>query len=78
MKPRIKIKFVPADFWIGVYVKRTFYTTCDNTWSQFKVYICLLPMLPIIVYWEYKWSASAHEHQRLVIHHEHAEYLKAK
>lgn len=44
---RVRIKFVPEDFWIGVYVKRE----TSTFHRHFKVFVCLLPMLPIIFSW---------------------------
>ncbi len=50
-KPRrqifINVLFVPCDFWVGLYIG-----TCVSLiggWHKRSFYLCLLPMLPIVI-----------------------------
>lgn len=68
----VRIKFVPRDFWLGVFVGKPEFRAKINTdtltlnasghvgvlpvtnslyWTERKVYICIIPMLPIILIW---------------------------
>ncbi len=38
---RVAVRFEPRDLWVGAYVDT----------HKLRVYICLLPMFPIIVEW---------------------------
>jgi hypothetical protein len=38
-KYKIKIEFVPQDFWIGIFWKKQL--------DRFDLYLCLIPMFPI-------------------------------
>lgn len=42
----IRAFFEPKDVWIGVYVHGEYWEAGDRRW---RVYICLLPCLPIMV-----------------------------
>ena len=42
---KINIKFEPRDIWIGLYIDSKF----DTYRCKYKIYVCLLPMLPIVI-----------------------------
>ena len=45
----MRIKFEPRDLWVGIFWDRAGrITTLDTDQQQYRVYICLVPMLPII------------------------------
>lgn len=44
----VKLKFVPRDLWIGVFIDAPMYGTYVNTYA---VYICIVPMFPIKICW---------------------------
>jgi hypothetical protein len=44
----VRVKFEPRDIWLGVFVDRTWYEM-DRKWH--RLYICVLPTLPLIVTW---------------------------
>lgn len=49
MKAKVRIKFEPRDLWVGIFwerIGRT--TTLETDREQIRVYLCLLPCLPII------------------------------
>jgi len=45
----VRLKFVPQDCWVGVYWKKEYISKLNNWW-RFNIFICLLPMLPIHVW----------------------------
>lgn len=45
------LEWKPQDLWVGVYWKRR-YTSDTDGWTD--VYICLLPCLPIHLYWHWQ------------------------
>jgi hypothetical protein len=52
---KISIKFEPRDIWIGVYWdKESYFIPLPlEKWTVVRVYICLIPLFPIKVSWEY-------------------------
>lgn len=50
---KIKIKFEPRDIWIGVYWTTNFLWTRKESVKTVKIYICIIPCLPIILYGTY-------------------------
>lgn len=55
-----EIKFVPQDLWIGVYWKLGKQRDIQNPWDGYPewktcvIYICILPMFPIILHFSKK------------------------
>jgi len=55
---KVALKFVPQDCWLGIYWRRTpieFWDMGDPTHNcgwDWKVYLCLLPCLPIVFSWK--------------------------
>lgn len=47
---RIKLEFKPEDCWIGAYWKRHLATL--GVW-EYNLWVCLIPMLPIHITWQY-------------------------
>ena len=45
----IRIEFKPQDCWIGVYWKKEFILE-EKNWWRCNAWICLLPMLPIHIW----------------------------
>lgn len=43
-------KFEPCDLWIGVYYKGEPFTDIMNG-VKWTAYVCIVPMLPIIISW---------------------------
>lgn len=52
MKCRVSIEFNPHDLWIGVFWHYYSYLTID--FDKLDVYICIVPMLPILI--AFRWS----------------------
>lgn len=48
-KPKIKIYFEPRDIWVGVYWSRS--QSLTQLVDILRVYICIVPMLPIRLTW---------------------------
>lgn len=44
---RIRLKFEPCDLWVGAY-----FSYADGRFDTVhRLYICLVPMLPIVITW---------------------------
>ncbi len=44
-----RVDFEPRDIWIGVYLA---HKEKSNYFSSWRFYVCLIPMLPILIYVE--------------------------
>lgn len=44
---QVRVKFEPRDVWVGVYVAKP---EAAIPWTR-RVYMCLIPMLPLVVSW---------------------------
>lgn len=51
--PHIDLKFEPHDLWVGVYWKVT--RSVESSYRCLKVYVCIVPTLPLILTWEWGW-----------------------
>lgn len=49
---RVELKFVPQDMWVGAFWQHTSKAVWPYVVRELKVYVCLLPMLPIIFTFE--------------------------
>lgn len=47
-RARFRLLFEPRDIWIGAYIKAPYW---EGPALRQEVYICLVPMLPILVTW---------------------------
>ncbi len=45
----VRIVFEPKDLWVGIY-NHGFYL--DGGTGRRRVYICLIPMLPLVIDWQ--------------------------
>jgi hypothetical protein len=45
---KLEVAFVPQDCWIGVYWKRDEYGSSNWRTARLRVYVCILPTLPLI------------------------------
>lgn len=50
---KISVKFEPRDVWIGVYWNLS--KSVESSYRQLWVYICIVPMLPICMHWQWGW-----------------------
>jgi hypothetical protein len=63
---RIRIKFEPRDLWVGAFIK-TEWRGHNSLFDLYTVtvYVCLVPMLPLIL-GPFKWQTSrAAKHRRV-------------
>lgn len=42
----VSVKFEPRDLWVGIYW--TFNRSVESSYKRLKVYVCIVPLLPII------------------------------
>lgn len=59
---KIRIEFVPGDMWIGVFYKSKYpcepapgfedFRADDVHFVRRHIYICIVPMLPIHIFWD--------------------------
>lgn len=52
--PEITVKFEPRDIWIGVYWNLS--KSIESAYRKLDVYVCILPMLPIRLRFEWGWK----------------------
>jgi hypothetical protein len=52
--PEITAKFEPRDIWIGCYWNLA--KSVESKYRRLDVYICVLPMLPIHLRFEWGWK----------------------
>lgn len=50
----ITVKFEPRDIWIGAYW--LYSKSVESTYRSLRIWICLLPMLPIRLWFEWGWK----------------------
>jgi hypothetical protein len=48
----VEIKFEPRDLWVGVYWSRDEYGSINWRTRRLRVFVCIIPMLPIIFTFE--------------------------
>ncbi len=58
--PTASIKFEPRDLWIGFFWRYKKSVESPSKW--FTLYICLIPMLPIILEWHWGWETLGKEY----------------
>lgn len=56
---KVYIRFVWQDMWIGAYYKKTSFQSMLEHYEVRKLYVCLIPMLPIIFVWDKDITKSA-------------------
>lgn len=51
--PEVKLKFEPRDIWVGIYWNLS--RSIESAYRKLDVYICVVPMLPIRLRFEWGW-----------------------
>ncbi len=52
---RVNVFFEPRDLWVGLYWNKeeTYVFAEDKEYTTFKVYVCGVPTLPLVMEWDF-------------------------